>query len=324
MKPPMASCLLEVTTGQPPEPFALSLDNGLGSRPVLVNPLRVNAWSQQSGIYDALLPTALRLKGMGFRRVRLHCSNRPMGEVRLVVDGGGPYRPLGRRQEPIRETLTWLQSQSQFLRFGYDQPAVTILESTRFFDNDGQETSRPLYLPEQGLFRHAQPVTGAMVVEYQPAYFLYEIDYGTGEEMMSVKAFLEIKRAWLAGNIHDAALPPVRLIALSRHQAAQLAFPRAFWPLSSSATMQFQDTEAVQSCLDENGQEQYQYVENSRETSSERIVSRNDPNSYVDILRTVSMAFERQPVNGGLCEEATAGSQSQKMFLRFQNPRNQA
>ncbi|MEO5362457.1 MAG: hypothetical protein H7838_02345 [Magnetococcus sp. DMHC-8] len=316
----LASCTLQVSAGQPPDPFVLQTGHDLGSRPVRLQPVRVNAWSLQTGIHDRFLPMAMQMQAPGLQRVRLYCADRPAQEVRLLVDGEGSARCLGRRQEPVVEILTWVQSRSQPLRFGYDQPPVTIRESTRFFDNDGQEVARPLYRSDLGAFQHGQPVTGALVVEYRPACFLYEIAYGTGEQVASAQGFQALKRAWLAGNIHDAVIPPVHIIALSRHQAAQLTLPRRFWPNSSSATLQFQDTEALQLCTEEHGQERYQYVENGRETAAERIYSRHDPNSYVDILRTVAISFERQAVNGVPCTEAAAGGPSPQMLLRFQNP----
>ncbi|MBF0462783.1 MAG: hypothetical protein HQL87_15510 [Magnetococcales bacterium] len=319
MNAPIAHCQVAVRSDQQAEPFVLVADHAPGSLPVQVYPLQIDAWSQQPGIYEAYLPLALRLKAWGLRRIRLYCSSRSDNEVRLVVGGGG-YRRLGRMGETRIETVTWVQTQTQSLRFFYDQPAVTILESTRFFDNNGQETTQPVYLPESGAFYHAQPVTGALVVAYQPGYLLYEIEYDTGESAMSAAEFQAVKLAWLAGNIHDATIPPVRVMAISRQQATQVTFPRSFWPACSSARLLFRDTEADQTCADSNGPESYQYVESKRETKAERIYSHNDPNTYVDILRTVAIAFELKPVNGGVCADAAASGQSATLNLRFQNP----
>lgn len=368
MSEPVAHCLLPITTEQRESPFVLSVGQDLGNRPVQLYPMRVNAWSQQSGVYDRVLPIAVRTKLSGLRRIRLYCSERLETDVRLVVHGEGSTRCLGRRKEPLLETLTWVQSQSHALRFFYNQPETEIIASTRFFDNAGQEVAPPNYLPAHGLYRHPQPVTGAMVVSYQPGFFLYEVEYDTGASVMTEKAFSEMKRAWLAGNIRDAWIPPVRVIALSGQQATQLTFARAFWPDRSSASQLFQDEEkapelgagmhavpggyavdpqqmspcwlrcrdqikpggtvftqselaAIQACFTKNSAQKssYQYVESSRKTRTERIYSRNDPDTYVDIERTVSMTLEKKSVQGGLCAEGGSDGQTQTLSLRFKS-----
>ncbi|MBF0401477.1 MAG: hypothetical protein HQL90_11990 [Magnetococcales bacterium] len=366
MNPAIASCTLDVSPPQRESPFVLSTAPDLGNRPVQLYPMQVSAWSQRAGLYDPLLPMAVRTQSMGMRRVRLYCSERPEQDVRLVVHGGGAVRALGRRTEPRLETLTWLQSHDQSLRYYYNQPKATIVESTRFFDNNGQEVAKPLYDPAQGLFHHAQPVTGALVVSYEPGFFLYEIEYDTGESEMTAKAFQAMQRAWLAGNIRDALIPPVRIIALSGQQAAQTAFPRTFWPEHSSAALLFQDEvkapvmgmdihtapggysvdlsrmspcwlrcrdrlkpgatlftqeelAAIQACVEKNSPQQssYQYVESKRESRTERIYSRDDPDTYIDVERTIAMTLEKKSLQGGLCEGEDG--QSQTLSLRFKS-----
>ena len=234
------SLRIDFSETQAREPFVLSLGDDQGSMPLRVYPLIVNSWSQKPGIYDALLDRALRMKVAGVRRIRLYCPAHSALESRLFVHGG-QHHYLGRRQEPLVETLSWNQEESHRLRFFYDQPTVRILEKTLFFDDDGEETSPPEYTPSQGTFRHVQKVTGSMVVEYYPGFSLYEIEYDTGEEQMTEKAFREVKRAWLAGNIRDAVIPAVRVMALNGKSATQLSFQRAFWPEHSSVRSWFQE-----------------------------------------------------------------------------------
>ncbi|MEO5341071.1 MAG: hypothetical protein H7837_11250 [Magnetococcus sp. MYC-9] len=366
MNEPVARYRLEVDSEPRREPFLLVAGEDLGSRPVQLHPLTVPFWSQQPGVYDRLLPLALRMSAPGLRRLRLYCSDRPESELRLVVLGGGQARCLGRRSAPVIETLTWLQSRSQSLRFFYDRPEVTILESTRFFDNNGQEVDPPRYQrhpPGEGLFLAGQPVTGALVVAYQASYFLCEIEYDAGTAVVAEKGLREAKLAWLAGNIRDATLPPVRVIALSGAQADQLTFARHFWPEHASASQSFQETglpeatpvpggyyvnpeqmsncwlncrervkpgatlftpqelQAIQECLQQSRRaDDYQYMESKRETRTERIYSRNDPNNYVDVQRMVAVSFERQPINGGGCGEGGADNGLPILRLRFRNP----
>lgn len=236
----VASLKLDFTARQAREPFVLTEGDDQGSVPLRVYPMMVNSWSRKPGAYDALLDDTLHMKSPGIRRIRLYCPVRSAVETRLLVHGGRQHY-LGRRKEPRVETLTWTRNQSRTLRFFYDQPDVNILEQTRFFDNNGNETSPPQYVPSQGVFCHAQEVTGAMVVTYQPGFSLYEIQYDTGEEQVTEKAFREIKLAWLAGNIRDAPIPLVRVIAINNKNATQLTFQRNFWPEHSAARQWFQE-----------------------------------------------------------------------------------
>ena len=235
----VASLNLDVQVDQPQEPFLLKAEDDQGTIPLQLHPLEVNYWTRQQGVYDAELHNALQMKTPGVRRIRLYCSATSMAGVRLLVHGG-KHRYLGRRQEPLIETLTWNRTQTRFLRFFYGQPGITILEQTAFVDNAGQETSAPHYLPAQGRFHHTQEVTGAMVVEYRPGFSLYEITYDTGEEQVSEQVFRAMKLAWLAGNIRDASIPLVRVIAITAHDATQLVFSRRFWPEHSFAQHGFQ------------------------------------------------------------------------------------
>lgn len=236
----VSSLKLDFLTSHRLEPFVLVSGDDQGSLPLRVYPMMVSAWSRKLGIYDAVLDGALRLKSPGKRRIRLYCPVRSSMDVRLLVHGGR-HRYLGRRKEPIIETLTWTRSKNDSLGFYYDRPEVTILEHTRFFDTDGHETSLPDYVPSQGIFRHAQEVTGAMVVEYRPGFSLYEIEYDLGDTQVTEQAFREIKLAWLAGNIRDATIPEVRIIALSGQNATQLSFSRSFWPEHSGVRQWFQE-----------------------------------------------------------------------------------
>lgn len=236
----VTSLKLDMAPSQRRSPFVLSVGDDQGAVPVRVTPKVVHAWSRKPGVYDALLDDTLRMKTPGVRRVRLYCPVRVASEARLVVHGG-QARYVGRRTEPLVETVTWIQNRARSLRFFHDRPDLRILEQTRFFDNHGHEVSPPAYVPSKGGFRHDQEVTGAMMVSYDPGFSLYEIQYDTGEAQMSASAFREVKLAWLAGNIRDAIIPPVRIIALSGEHATQVSFPRAFWPEHSAVRQWFQE-----------------------------------------------------------------------------------
>lgn len=237
---PVASLQIACQASQPRDPFVLREGDDHGSSPVRLYPQVVNSWTKKPGAYDAILPHTLRMKALGVCRIRLYCPVRTAVETRLRVYGG-QYRYLGRRREPLVETLTWTREHAQALRFFYDRPEVTTLEQTPFFDNDGNETSAPVYLSSQGMFQHPKAVTGAMVVSYRPSFALYEIQYDTGESQISRQAFREMKLAWLAGNIRDAAIPPVRVVAIGKTAATQLVFQRKFWPEYATVRQWFQE-----------------------------------------------------------------------------------
>jgi hypothetical protein len=308
----LGHCVLPVASRRPVAPFQLLRDQALGSRPLQLKPHRVYGWSRNPTYYAQDMPFAVQMEQEGLQRLRLYCADRPASAIRVLVDGGRLGQLLGRRQDTVVETLTWVHSQSQFLRYPYDQPDVTIRASTAFYDRHGQAVAPPVYRAAQGLFHHAKAVTGALVVAYRPAYFLYEIHYDTGADMLSEQALRAIKLAWLMGNIEDAVLPEVRVIALSGQQATQLAFRRAFWPRASSAAAQFIPVEQ----LTELGNEEMVYLETAREVSRERIYSSQYPNNFIDILKTHSVTFSPQP---GAGQGRTSAGQSGKMMMRFAN-----
>lgn len=222
------------------EPFVLMDGEESGAMPIRVYPIVVNAWSRKPGVYDHLLDSVLVMKWPGVRRIRLYCSNEAAKDVRLLVQGGS-YRLLGRRSELRTETLTWVQSSMERLRFFYDHPDVEIVDATRFFDKDGLETSLPDYLPSKGGFQHTTQVTGALVVAYRPSYSLFEIEYDTGEGQTTDSGYRQMRLAWLAGNIRDSTIPPVHVIALNGSRGDQLSFQRSFWPDRSAVRHWFEE-----------------------------------------------------------------------------------
>ncbi|MBF0127569.1 MAG: hypothetical protein HQM02_10210 [Magnetococcales bacterium] len=215
------------------EPFVLQTVTDRGSQPIQVRPMYVPAWTRDPREYADYLEQALVMEVPGRRRVRLYCSRTLARNARLLVLGG-THQPLGRRQEPLLEILTWVRANTRRLRFCHDQPAMRIVDHTLFYNALGEETSLPDYDQESGTFHHPQEVTGAVLVEYFPGFSLYDIEYDTGAGQIPAEWFREIRLSWLAGNIHHAAIPPVRVIALGPQSADQLSFPRDFWPEHAS------------------------------------------------------------------------------------------
>lgn len=233
MTTPQEALLLDCTPRAKAErpPFELRVADDRGARPVQVRPALVANWTLERPLeaYASWLDQALIQVAPGVRRIRLYCARESADPVRLTVMGG-TANALGRRQESLIETLTWVQTRVKRLRYHHDRPTARILEQSRFFDAQGEETHPPRFDPESASFVHDQEVTGALVVTYTPEFSLYEITYDNGASQASPELFREMCLAWLAGNIHDAAVPPVRIIAVGPNDATQLAFSRAYWP----------------------------------------------------------------------------------------------
>ncbi|MBF0180713.1 MAG: hypothetical protein HQM03_11890 [Magnetococcales bacterium] len=225
------------------EPFALQAAVDPGGSPVQVRPFTVPAWTLDPTQYEGFLDQALVMEESGRRRVRLYCADALAGGVRLLVLGGA-HRNLGRRQEPMLEILSWTQAATRRLRFHHDQPAVRLVDRTAFYNDRGEEVGAPEYDQASGAFHHPQEVTGALLVEYRPGFTLYEIEYDTGAAQIPPEWFREMKLAWLAGNIHQAAIPPVRVIAIGTRAADQISFAREFWPYHSSVLTGFRSVRA--------------------------------------------------------------------------------
>ncbi|MBF0614222.1 MAG: hypothetical protein G8237_04940 [Magnetococcales bacterium] len=212
-------------------PFELRLAEDRGAAPVQVQPVVVPAWTRALAAeeYAPWLDQALIQEQPGCKRIRLYCSEQAASQTRLIVQGG-TATSLGRRQAPLMETLVWVRTHAKKLRHFQDHPTVRIIDHTRFYNGRGEPCPLPEFDPATGTFHHPQEITGALVVEYTPGFTLYEIHYDTGETQLPATWFREMKLAWLAGNIHDATIPQVQVIAIGPDRADQLAFSRDFWP----------------------------------------------------------------------------------------------
>ncbi|MEO5345865.1 MAG: hypothetical protein H7834_05745 [Magnetococcus sp. YQC-9] len=228
------------------EPFELRLFTDRGARPVQVRPALVPAWTWEHPLeaYAKWLDGALLQQAPGHRRIRLYCTRAAAEKTRLTVMGGTAI-DLGRRQEVLIETLVWVRATTKRLRYCYDQPEARIFEHSRFFDAQGRETELPHYDPESATFTHAAAVTGALVVEYTPEFTLYEITYDSGFSQTTPEIWRDMRLAWLAGSIHDAAVPPVRIIAVGPTSADQLTFSRDFWPARADTATGFKASDIV-------------------------------------------------------------------------------
>ncbi|MBF0448588.1 MAG: hypothetical protein HQL67_10330 [Magnetococcales bacterium] len=336
--------------------FHLSTGDDLGSVPIQLKAHVVGFWSRNPDHYGDQIKTSLRMIRPGVRRVRLYCDEQAAKSARLIVHGGEPA-PLGRRQAPLTEVLTWTNSQNRSLKYAYDHPNVRIIDKTPFYDENGQEQSPPGYIPHLGAFYHPQPVTGALVVEYSPAFSLFEVTYTLGEEQMEAARFKEMQLAWLAGNIRDCDIPAVHLIALADGQATQLSFQRQFWPEGADGKgghagdaipsltdliplieeldpcwkncwQQLTGGEknlttsqylAIISCVESaSAPAPVQYVEIDRQSQVERIFSPDSEALFVDVERAVTLTMKRQRADGKTgCNQQALYSDLPEITFRF-------
>ena len=138
--------------------------------------------------------------------------------------------PIARLSAPITEAINWTGEVRKRLKYPYDQPSVEILQQTVFRDKSGGVIPPPVYDQERGEFFTTNEATGALVVRYSPGFSVFEVVYDTGEPVASPALWEEMKRAWTFGSIKTAAVPPVRLVAMSNKKATTASFERMFWP----------------------------------------------------------------------------------------------
>ncbi|MBF0380684.1 MAG: hypothetical protein HQL69_06685 [Magnetococcales bacterium] len=336
MKELNADLTLDFLSRQKRSSFVLMVGDDLGSSPIQVRPKIVGFWSRTPDHYADQYKTALKMIKPGVKRIRLYCAKDIASTARLTVHSGNA-KAIGRRKAPLTETLTWTNKNSQSLRFPYDNPTAVVVDKTRFFAQNGEEVEPPTYIASQGIFHHAKAVTGAMVVEYQPEFSLFSVEYDMGEEQIEPERLQEMKQAWLAGNIRDCEIPPVYVIALAEGHATQLAFDRQFWPEGSLGKRGYinetlpppiellPQVEDPDLCWDSCWQqiadgkidlteEEYsailmcaeasqnpgklQYVETSRQTQVDRIFNQDSEDIYIDVERPTTMTMKLSRVDG--------------------------
>ena len=347
------------------EPFALVVDDGVGAEPVKVYPYAaIGEWIDH--IYTISIPRGIRVWRIGKKRVRLYCSEAIAANVQVKVYRSTPQATvtcLGRRFEPIIETLTWNSSRVSRLQYPYDNPDVTILDHTWFIDADGNDLPIPIRVPNTPEFMSEQEVTGTLVVRYSPGFTLYEIPYDIGETFVSADRFREITDAWWKGNIEDAIPPGVEVLAIAPGLSARLSFRRDYNPSRQQSIVSdplpdpiivqdedgnafvtnedsidrdcwekckemlfpnenvttFERIKAVKDCVASNKNPSYQYVEQSRQTKTDRISSSDNPELYIDVDLATQIVLRLQRADGCPCNDPNAPTGSPEIVLRFKD-----
>lgn len=281
-----ASLTIQVTPSQAEEPFALVVDSNdqSGSAPVRIA-FGMRNIVIQPGMFVTVpegLPDPLTIQEKGKKRIKLFCSNVVDPTVKMFTDEGGSVSRIGRRAEPITETLSWMREKQKQVQYFYDSPTVEVISKTPFRNAKGVVVDPPLYDRGRAEFRSPTDVIGAMVVRYSPGFTLYEVEYDTGKTVSSPAHFKEIETAWQAGDIYAADIPPVRVTALSDWHAQISTFERKIWP-PQAPTVRW----AMSGDKPSESTNQFQESAGTRKTVTERIYHPEDPEVYLDVEKTV-------------------------------------
>ena len=132
----------------------------------------------------------------------------------------------------VQSSTTFDANGNAFTSFGQYESIgmVQILDCTFFMDANGALVNPPVYDPFKQEFRSDVEVTGTLVVRYEASYTLLEVLYGTGQSFLSADRWMEIVDKWNHGNINDAQVPQVRMLAYIPGKSAQIAFQRQYNP----------------------------------------------------------------------------------------------
>ncbi|MBF0629543.1 MAG: hypothetical protein HQL89_00965 [Magnetococcales bacterium] len=208
----------------------------------------------------------------GVQRVRLYCSEAVAKTANLTVSSDCTVRLIGRRYEPVTETIHFNRSTRGRLRYFYDRQEPKIEHKSQFWLTDGREADTPVFDRQSGTFVSMSEVTGSMIVTYSPGFSLYEVTYRVGKSLVSEEHFNRMRDAWLKGDINTVPIVPVRVYAQSKWHATQASFQRKFWP-TGTAQLSF------------NKGSQYTEQPGTRVSETVRVYSATDPTVFIDIQR---------------------------------------
>ncbi|MBF0424336.1 MAG: hypothetical protein HQL66_00745 [Magnetococcales bacterium] len=228
---------LSIASRAASEPFELVVDDDQGGAFPCIVAFTVEAGTiavwEDGKPPPATSEDSLRVERPGIKRIKLFCSDEVANTVRLSVDGnsfGWGYDYLGRRQDVIKEDITWRREVRKTLRYPYNVTSVSIDQRTDFWDDRDNMVPTPVFDRDRGEFYSPVACTGAMFVSYTVPFSLYSIPYDNGKKVASADVFKAMQRAWEKGDVTLAEVPPVRVFGKSKYHAGSLSFPRLFWP----------------------------------------------------------------------------------------------
>ncbi|MBF0192108.1 MAG: hypothetical protein HQL99_13355 [Magnetococcales bacterium] len=293
---------LDIASFAAQTPFELVVDDQDqgGNRPVSVTyskvEIKVTQWSVAASVPD-IVP--LTVKQTGLKRIKLYCSKADAVGVEVYDGSVTPssrstdvnVSNLGRRAEPLIETINWQGSTRQKLKYFYDAPSVEILHQTVFRDRTGRTLSAPQYDQTAGEFFTSAEAHGALIVKYYPEFTLLQASYGNGAVATSREQFTAMQNAWMTGDITTAEIPPVRIFVLSNGKATEGSFSREFWPKANPGISY--SIGPSRTVTHEGGD----WTATSVTTETRRLFDPKDQSSYQDVQYITS--FVAQDANTG-------------------------
>ncbi|MFN3077522.1 MAG: hypothetical protein ABT940_11690 [Alphaproteobacteria bacterium] len=223
----------------------------------------------------------------GLKRIKLFCSQADAVGLQIFDGSATPssgskdvtVTVLGRRADPVTETLSWSGEVARKLRWHYDAPTVEVAYQTGFRDRAGNFVAAPRYDQTRGEFCASCEAFGALLVRYQPEYTLLQVEYGNGSAVASPEMFKAMQDAWRSGDVTTAEIPPVRVFVIAGGKAAECSFPREFWPKSDPGV-----SYSVVVAKDDSSEKKSEVWNRvGGETVTKEISSATDPNVFVKV-----------------------------------------
>ena len=192
------------------------------------------------------------------------------------------FESLGAREATEFEVLTFnFQREARLKRPHVASPE--LLYASIFIDRQGKPAAPPRPDPQQpGLFRAGEDVAGSLILRYNSHYRLLRVNYGLpGGALLDT-----LRHAWLRGDITQVEMPPLLAFAMAGRSAAQLRVERKVWP--PGVVWSYFSNQAKE----ETGEKLL--AETGRVTDTEKIVSAQDPGSYVEVERAREISLQDQ------------------------------
>lgn len=193
-----------------------------------------------------------------------------------------PFEDLGSREASEFEVLEFNFQREARLKRPHAS-GVELLYGSLFINRNGEAADMPQPQPhDPTLFQTGEEVSGCLVVRYNSHYKLLRCHYG-----LPTGALLdELRWAWIKGDITQVQMPPLMAFALSDQRAALAQIERKVWPPGIvwsyfNHQSKEEDSEKVLS-------------ETGRVTSTEKVSSKNDPDTYVEVERAREITLQDQ------------------------------
>lgn len=136
-------------------------------------------------------------------------------------------RFVSRERTTVYESITWNGDVRHSLKYPYDNPDVSLIGATNFYDKFGNLVVSPGYNKLRGEFIASTDCYGAYIVKYDPFVSVFSINYELADDANGVYA---AKANWLNGAFSKTGLTPIYVIAVARDKSSVSAFQREFTP----------------------------------------------------------------------------------------------